>query len=129
MLDQYIQIVREDSEAASINIGYHLVYYGDMPQPHASTSYASYQVERCEKTVKALFRHLQDDRYRNGWSLDLLTLSTLIRMKGISILQASSWYLPFLRTFLHQDLQGLGELFLQEKSAMQHLLCEKGELT
>lgn len=128
MLDQYIQMIREDSEAASINIGYHLVYYGDMAQPHASTSYASYQVDQCEKTVKALFRHLQDDHYRNGWSLDLLTLLTLIEMKGTSILQASSWYLPFLKGFLQQDHHEMVEVFLQEKNAMKHLLHEKGEL-
>ncbi|GHO83966.1 hypothetical protein KSZ_19720 [Dictyobacter formicarum] len=32
VLDQYIQFIHDNPEAASINLGYHLVYYGDQSQ-------------------------------------------------------------------------------------------------
>jgi transcriptional regulator with XRE-family HTH domain len=119
MLENYIRIIREDQEAAAINLSYHLIYYSDQEQ---RVDAALQRVDQCDNTVKALFRHLREDRYKNGWSLDILTLSTLLERRGMSILQAQTWQIPFLKNFLRKDHSELGDIFQQEKDRLQRLL-------
>ena len=73
-----------------------------------------------EKTVAALFRHLQNVRYKNGWALDVLTLSALLELQGLSILDTHSWYKPFLKAFLDQDHRD--QILLQEKGRLKQFL-------
>jgi transcriptional regulator with XRE-family HTH domain len=118
MLDRYVQLVRDDPEAAAINLGYHLVYYGDCAP---LTDYHVEEIGTCEKTVAALFRHLEDEHYYQiGWSLDILTLTTLLRRQGVSILQESQQ--DFLKTFLQRDYSTLGDVFTQEKAQLKMTL-------
>ncbi len=117
MLERYIHIIRQDQEAAAINLSYHLIYYGDQDQ---RLNVPLQPVGECGKTIHALFRHLRDRRYQNGWALDILTLSALLEQRGVSILQA--WQVSFLKGFLQRDHSELGEIFQQEKDRLHRLL-------
>ena len=124
MLDRYILLLRNDPEMASINLGYHLIYYGD----HAyNTDYHVAVIDRCERTVAALFRHLGDERYKNGWALDILTLTTLIEQVGMSLFTAQPWHMSFLAGFLSREHPEQCDIFQQEKERLKHLL--EGETT
>ena len=97
ILERYINIVNTDPEAASINIGYHLVHYGDQA---LEEGYYDKGGENCAGTVRAIFHHLVSEDYRNYWVLDLLTLRMLLEGRGIAILGADEEYLPSLLEFL-----------------------------
>jgi len=120
MLERYIQIIRNDREAASINIRYHLIYYGDQVGDINSFDSSEQTISCPEKTVAALFRHLQNVRYKNGWALDVLTLSALLELQGLSILDTHFWYKPFLKAFLDQDHRD--QILLQEKGRLKQFL-------
>jgi transcriptional regulator with XRE-family HTH domain len=116
ILDRYVQIIRRDQEAASINVGYHLVYYGDCPP---GTDYDIENIVQCEKTISALFRHLRDEHYKIGWSLDILTLVSLIEQQGISILSENDWM--FFDDFCQKEYS-LGPTFQEEKTRLEEFL-------
>jgi hypothetical protein len=118
MLESYIQILRTDPEAPAINLIYHLIYYGDH---HQEVGYDLQGIDTCDKTVAAIFRHLGDDRCRNGWALDLFTLSTLLELQGISVLAAYSRQQPFLKGFLSTD-HSRGQLLAEEQERLHTLL-------
>jgi hypothetical protein len=119
ILKRYITIVRSDAEAASINLGYHLVYYGDQVQ---ELGYYDQGGECVEGTLRALFRHLRYEQYKNGWPLDLLTLSTLLERRGQSILSSLKPQLPFLQEFLSREYQEQGDILSQEGERLKRLL-------
>jgi hypothetical protein len=115
ILERYIEMIRTDAEAASINIGYHLVYYGDQPQ---EAGYYDQGGERCEGAMESIFRRLKNERYKTEWVLDIVTLSGLIERRGFSILSSREKDLHFLETFLEKDNHEHSNLLYQEK---QHL--------
>jgi hypothetical protein len=120
ILDRYVQIVRGDPEAASINLGYHLVYYGDLP---TGTDYHAENIVQCEHTIAALFRHFRDENYYQiGWSLDILTLVSLIEQQGVSILSEDD--LMFLDSFCQKEYN-LGPTFQEEKTRLEEILRSK----
>lgn len=119
MLERYITILRKDPEMAAINLGYHLIYYGD--QAH-NADYHDSAVSHCERTVIALFRHLRDERYKNGWALDILTLTTLLELTSMSILSEQPWQLSFLSEFLNREHLEQCDIFQQEKARLKKLL-------
>jgi hypothetical protein len=119
ILNEYINFIYRDPEAASINLGYHLVYYGDQA---LEEGYFDQGGQRCSGTLQAIFRHLNNESYRKGWLLDLLTLRMLIETRGVTILQTSEDYLPFLKNFLTEHPKGEGRTFQQEKRRLQTIL-------
>src|SRR6266487_3158488 len=88
ILEEYIKLIRNDSEVASINLGYHLVYYGDQAQ---ECGYYDQKEERCDGTLRSLFRHIHNERHKNSWPLDILTLADLLETRGITILAQEYW--------------------------------------
>jgi hypothetical protein len=58
---------------------------------------------------------------RFRWALNLLTLSALLELQGVSILQTQTWYLSFLQAFLGRD-DHQGEVLLAEKERLQQLI-------
>lgn len=120
MLERYLQIVQQDREAAAINVGYHLIYYGDYAGDLDSFDPFEQTITCSEKTVAALIRHLQNERYRDGWALNLLTLSALLELQGVAILEAQTWYLPFLQSFLYGNYEG--EALLAQKERLRQLI-------
>ena len=122
VLEEYITMLREDAEAASINLGYYLVYYGDQAQ---ELGYYDQDGERCDGTARAIFRRLKDKHFQSGWSLDILTLSTLLEKRGMIALSSQEHYLPFLKDFLRTDYPELGDTFQREKNHLQAIL-ERG---
>jgi hypothetical protein len=119
ILEQYMRTLRADPDAASLNLGYYLVYYGD--QPH-EMGYYDQGGENCHGTLQAIFRRLQDEHFRRGWILDLLTLSTLLEQRGIKILLPYQRQRSFLEQFFKENHQDLGLLFQQEKKHLQAVL-------
>ena len=121
ILDRYIDVLHNDPEAASINIGYHLVYYGDQAQ---EDGYHDRGGERCAGTLRSIFRRLKSDDYRSGWALDLLTLRTLLEQRGEAILNAHTHYRPFLAAFLHSDHreQQKNGVYTREARQLQDIL-------
>ncbi|MBV9691550.1 MAG: NACHT domain-containing protein [Ktedonobacteraceae bacterium] len=119
VLEQYIKMVREDPEAASINLGYHLVYYGDQAQ---ELGYYDQGGERCDGTIKSLFRRLGNEKHKNGWTLDLLTLSSLLEQRGMVILDSYKQQHSLLREFLAKDYQELDNTFQREKGHLRKIL-------
>src|SRR5262249_22308167 len=126
MLETYMSIVRENAGAAAINTMYHLIYYGDQTGNSVEVLDSAEQtISRSEKTVAALFRHLQHDRYQNGWALDLFTLRALLERQGPSILLTHAWYVPFLKAFLEQEHREQGAILLQEKERLCHFIQQR----
>lgn len=121
MLERYLRIVQQDREAAAINVGYHLIYYGDYAGDLDSLDPFRQTITSSEKTVAALFRHLENEHYKDGWALNLLTLSALLELQGVSILQTQAWYLPFLQAFLGRD-DHRGAILLTEIERLQQLI-------
>lgn len=119
IIDRYIDIILRDPEAASINIGYHLAYYGDQPPEEG---YHDNGGKRCNGTVRSIFRRLKSEHYCIGWVLDLLTLRMLLDKRGLTILDLDEQYLPFLEEFLSRDHQGQGTVFHQEKHQLQEIV-------
>ncbi|GCE06119.1 NACHT domain-containing protein [Dictyobacter aurantiacus] len=125
VLDQYIQFIREDPEAASINLGYHLVYYGDQSQ---ESGYYDAGEEKCSRTIKALLRRLSNKRYKNGWTLDILTLSALIESRGVDILIPYCHELAACLENVERESQNQSVMFEQEKERLNMLLILLEEL-
>jgi hypothetical protein len=98
-----------------------LIYYGDYTGDLDSLHPFEQTITNSEKTVAALIRHLQMERYRGGWALNLLTLSTLLALQGKSILEVQPWYLPFLQAFLRRN-DHQGETLLAEKEQLGKLI-------
>lgn len=121
ILEQYINIIRDDAETASINVGYHLVYYGDQI-PEAG--YYDQGGERCDGTLQAILRHLKSERHRNNWILDMVTLSALLEKRGISILFPYKEDIPFLKAFLNKYHQEGSDLFQQEQKRLAKYIGE-----
>jgi transcriptional regulator with XRE-family HTH domain len=119
ILEQYITMIRNDPEVASINLGYHLVYYGDQAQEYG---YYDQRGERCDGTLRSLFRHLNNERHKNSWPLDLLTLSALLETRGIAILASHKQELPFLKEFLKQEHREQNSTFQQEKEHLEKII-------
>lgn len=119
ILDRYIDMILNDPEAASINIGYHLVYYGDQP---LEEGYYDRGGEKCDGTVRSIFRRLRSEHYRIGWVLDLLTLRTLLCQRGLTILSSNDQYISFLEEFLDRNHLKQGKVFHQEKQRLQEII-------
>lgn len=119
ILDHYIDLILNDLEAASLNIGYHLVYYGDQPPEEG---YYDRGGQRCEGTLRSIFRRLKSEYYRSGWALDLLTLRALLEQRGMAIFKADEHYRPFLAAFLSSDHQEQSSVFQREKQRLQEIL-------
>lgn len=119
ILDRYIDLILNDPEVASINIGYHLVYYGDQAPEEG---YHDRGGQRCEGTLRSIFRRLKSEHYRSGWALDLLTLRTLLEQRGVKILDTDEYYRPFLAAFLDDNHQGQSSAFQREKQRLQEIL-------
>ncbi|HZS79076.1 MAG TPA: hypothetical protein VFA41_20870 [Ktedonobacteraceae bacterium] len=115
ILEEYIEMLRNDPEAASINIGYHLAYYGDQAP---SEGFRDRGGERCEATVRSIFRHLHSERYRNGWVLDLLTLRTLLEQRGVIAFSSNEQHLPFLAEFLNRNHLEQSNIFQEERQLL-----------
>lgn len=118
-LDQYIDVLHDDPESASINVGYHLVYYGDQP---LEEGYYDRGGKKCDGTLRAIFRHLRGEEHKPAWALDLLTLRSLLETRGVMILEADSEYLPFLRAFLNDIHEGQSETLHREKEILRGTL-------
>jgi hypothetical protein len=116
ILEQYINVVNTDPEAASINIGYHLVHYGDQA---LEEGYYDKGGENCAGTVRAIFNHLRSESYKNYWVLDLLTLRMLLEKRGNTVLHTDGEYLPFLQAFLSTAHKEQGKVFQQERKRLQ----------
>jgi len=72
--------------------------------------------------MQSIFRRLKNDRYKNGWVLDLLTLRMLLSQRGLQVLHANEQFLPFLEEFLGRDDDTQGKIFQQEKQQLQEVL-------
>ncbi|MGB8345856.1 MAG: NACHT domain-containing protein [Ktedonobacteraceae bacterium] len=119
ILEQYIDMLLTDSEAASINIGYHLVYYGDQP---LEEGYYDRGSQKCDGAVRSIFDRLRDGNYRKARVLDLFTLRTLLEQRGISVLWKNEQNISFLKEFLDKKHEEQGSIFHQEKKRLQELL-------
>lgn len=119
ILERYIMMIKTDAEAASINVGYHLVYYGDQPQ---EMGYCDQGGERCEGALTSIFRRLKRERYKTEWVLDLVTLSSLLERRGFSLLSSREKDLHFLKEFLQKDNHIHSQLLYQEKQHLAEML-------
>ena len=119
ILEQYITMLRKDPEAASINLGYHLVYYGDQAQ---ECGYYDQGGDQCDGTLRSLFRHLNPERHKNSWVLDVLTLSALLETRGATILAAHQQQMPFLKALLGKEYWKQNQVIWQEKERLEKIL-------
>lgn len=122
VLEAYIENLYTDREADSINLGYHLEYYGDQP-PDGDHKYNSYP--RCDRTVRALMRHLETpEEHRIGWALDILTLRRFLCEAGRERSILSDENVQFLREFLRSTPEG-DRVFEVERRALINQLEEQ----
>ncbi len=78
--------------------------------------------ERCDGTIRSISRHLNDEAYKNGWTLDILTLSMLIESRGLAILDPYKQEISFLKDFLAEDHQEQSDIFQQEIEKLKNIL-------
>ena len=118
VVEQYIDMLYNDLEAASINIGYNLSYYGDRP---LEEGYHDRKGDKCDGFVRAIFRHFKSEKHKAIWALELHTLCTLLQdeQRGISILRANDEYMSFLMEFLNKDYKDCGRILNREKNLLQ----------
>nr|QNO46097.1 hypothetical protein FAKCHJAF_00034 [Methanosarcinales archaeon ANME-2c ERB4]QNO48866.1 hypothetical protein JECKPIEH_00005 [Methanosarcinales archaeon ANME-2c ERB4] len=118
VIEQYIDMLYDDLEAASINIGYNLSYYGDRP---LEEGYHDQKGGKCDGFVRAIFRHLKSEKHKAIWALELHALRTLLQdeRRGISILRANDEYIPFLMEFLSKDCKDCGMILKREKNLLK----------
>jgi len=121
VIERYIDMLYDDLEAASINIGYNLSYYGDLP---LEEGYHDRKGGKCDCFVRAIFRHLKSEKHKAIWALDLHTLHTLLQdeQRGISILRANDEHIPFLMEFLSKDCKDCSRILNREKNLLQSYL-------
>jgi len=120
-LEQYVKALQMDAEAASINVGYHLCYYGDQP---FEEGYYDNGGARCDGTVRAIIRHLSSEKNRAAWSLDLFTLRSLLLHpnRGFSILDLDPSYCALLKTYVSNVTDQDSETLKSEKKLMLEYL-------
>jgi len=118
VIEKYIDTLYNDLEAASINIGYNLSYYGDRP---LEEGYHDQKGGKCDGFVRAIFRHLKSEKHKAIGALELYTLRTLLhdKKRGISILRVNDEYIPFLMEFLSKDYNDCGRILNREKNLLQ----------
>ena len=114
IMDKYIRVLRQDHDADLINLGYHLIYYGDSP---FENDYVDKGRPKCDGTIRAIVRHLRDVDYICGWVLDLFTLRRLIETRGKEILTGHD--LLFVQNFLLENQNYQNTSFLQEKKLLE----------
>jgi serine/threonine protein kinase len=120
VLDEYCHLIRSDAEAADVNMGYHLVYFGDQPQEEG---YHDNRGRRCDCTVRALMDHLRDEkRFGILWTLDLITLRNLLERRGADLVRADESVAAFLRSFLQRPHPGRNAMFQEERQRLSDLL-------
>jgi len=82
-IQQYLQQLRSDEYAASVNAGYHQCYYGD-----------KFFMEGClfdptvptEASINAIFAHLQSDEHSPARPVDLFTLRYVLLRSSTALL-------------------------------------------
>src|SRR5258708_4100771 len=125
LLEQYIDVLYIDSEAALINTGYYLIHYGDQA---LEKGFLDKGGENCTGTVREIFYHLKNDRFRNLWLLELITLRMLLESRGLKILNADEQYISFLKQFLDRGYKQSNKIFQQEKRRLEKILASKNKL-
>lgn len=122
-LEKYAEILNSNDEASSINLGYHLIYYGD--QLFEQDFHDSKNI-KCDGTIQAIMRHLNSESHRLGWTIDLITLKTLMRDKdrdAVNIIQEKG-YKGFLQRFLREEHVDQGKAFHNEKAQISEYIGE-----
>ncbi|MCD4751008.1 MAG: alpha/beta fold hydrolase [Thermoanaerobaculales bacterium] len=99
-IPQYLELLENREDFRSINLGYHLCYYGDQ---EFGDGYNDAGGAVCKGTVAAIIRHLRNPTYKNAWALDLFTLRCLFDR-------------PERIKYAEQEIDGFGE-FVQEISS------------
>ncbi len=84
--------------------------------------------ENCTGTVREIFYHLKNDRFRNLWLLELITLRMLLESRGLKILNADEQYISFLKQFLDRGYKQSNKIFQQEKRRLEKILASKNKL-
>jgi hypothetical protein len=119
MIDRYLSSLHANTDADSINIGYHLIYYGDSP---FEENYVDNGQKKCAGTIRAILRHLESEQYSYGWSLDMLTLRRLIETRGADVLEQEQ--LNKVRKFLEAQSRQGQPSFRLEYRLLQNTLKE-----
>lgn len=114
----YICEMQSARALADINLGYHLVYYGDRS---VEAGYGVKTVERFDATKQAILRHLRNEDYAPHWPLDLFTLKDLGRKIGWDRMGLEPTDLHFLRSFLRSTLDGQGYLASEARELLQEI--------
>jgi class 3 adenylate cyclase len=109
VIEQYLHLLRQNPTAAEVNLGYHLVYFGDQPREEGFVD----RGQTCERTLRAIVRHLQDvDAYGSIWPLDLLTLNMFLERRGSDAL--SSDEVQIVRGFIERRAADVRPAFRRE---------------
>ena len=121
ILAEYIEMLNRDEEAASIHVGYLLEYYGDQQY---EMEFSDNNEEKCDNTIKAIISHLKNEKYSNGWLLDIISLQFLISnpKRGKKILSEEN--IKILNNFFDKDHEKLGDRFLHEENKLKMMLNE-----
>jgi len=86
IIDEYIDMLHTDPEAASINIAYNLAYCGDQSlEKTLEEGYCNKGKIKCNRLIWEIFYHLKSEKYKNGWALDILILRTLFPIQYQSV--------------------------------------------
>ncbi len=119
ILERYVEMIQTDPEIASINLGFHLIYYGDQAPENG---YYDQGGKQCEGTVRSIFRRLRSEHYKDAWALDLATLRTLLHTRGKQILSWNDQNRAFLEQFLKRNHLDQGKTFQQEQQQLLKIL-------
>lgn len=121
VLEKYVALLENDPEAASINTGYYLIYYGDQDESEGILDAGG---TNCTGTLKAIFRHIQQANIHNLHNivLDLWTLKSLIQSRGIEILNCNRSYIPALRELVSEKVSYSSSVLQEQIEILGNLL-------
>jgi 2-polyprenyl-3-methyl-5-hydroxy-6-metoxy-1,4-benzoquinol methylase len=115
-IQNYLEELRTNEQAASLNAGYHQCYYGDRFFPEGCLFDPT---APSNSSVDAIFSHLKDEELSSTHAVDLFTLRYLLMRGSISLLT------PERRRILDDILRTADRRSYDVKSevmALQHLL-------
>ncbi|WP_440957082.1 NACHT domain-containing protein [Methanosarcina sp. Mfa9] len=141
LLENYVNLLNgnlEESEVArNINIGYHLVYYGDRPLKKGECDFSLTTSEKYDGTIRAIIHHLKDKKREIGWPIDLITLRNLLEQEKeenevekkteeivYSTIDGNEEYKTFLKDFLDSESPVQVNMLSDEKGKLNNILKE-----
>jgi len=118
IVNKYVKMLEEDNDVAQINLAYMMAYYGDMPLSSVYENIDRYDVNN---TLRNCITHLDDEKHRFHWAIDLFTLRYIASIRGIELIEKCYRDSPSLNKFFKRTDLKAAVVLDQEKKLLKVL--------